>query len=405
MSSVAKGADERDWSGLRARVRLDSESVNLNAGSFSPLPAPVDEALGALRRRLAEAPSDFHWRRTPPLLDRARDRLAAFLDADPDDFLLLPNTTFAINLVARSLKLPADSEILTTDQEYGAMRFCWERKAAAEGLILRTAPIPILPDDPEQIVTALRGALTERTRLLFFSHVTSPTGLVLPAQALGRMAAESGVISVVDGAHAPGMIPLRLNDLSVDFYAGNCHKWLMAPAGAAFLHAGPVVRHHLQPLITSWGWEYDPKRAREESGWGSSYWARNLEFHGTLDRCPLMVLPEVLDFRAEIGDAPIARRVAYLVAYARRRIADLGFAPATPDHPDLAGAMTAFAMPPIDLIRARDWIWNAHRIEAPFSAATDRHFLRVSTAWYNTTDEIDRLTDALRSIPLDDLAP
>ena len=395
--------DEAYWLRQRERVCLEPGTVYLNSGSYSPLPRSVFEAVSALRSRLARSPSDFYWRAQPAALNLARQALAEYLGTTPAELLLMPNATFAVNLIAASLELPAGTEILLTDLEYGAMRFVWERLAGQRGLQVRQVRLPELAEDPAEIVQAVRSALTDQTRVLFFSHVTSPTGLVLPAEALCRLAAERKIVSVVDGAHAPGMIPLDVTKVNADYYVGNCHKWLMAPTGAAFLAVRGERRQTLQPLLTSWGWEYDPGLADADSGWGGSYWARNLEFHGTRDSCAMMVLPEVLRFRHSLGESAIAQRVRRLVEHLRKSFEPLGYRSVTPRSAELSGSMTAFAVPQVNAIKARDWIWQSHRIEAPFLELHDRCLLRVSTAWFNTEEEIDRLAGVMRTFPCDRL--
>src|SRR5882724_1546558 len=159
---------------------LDPEAINLNTGSFGPLPRIVFERVTDLRRRLAAEPMDFLVRQAPPLLWQARARLAEFLGADARRLVFTANVTAAINIVVSSLRLAAPGEILLTDHEYGAMHWCWERAAQRQGLSVRTFPLPATAEEPGQIVEAFRQALSPRTRLLFFSHVLSPTGLVLP---------------------------------------------------------------------------------------------------------------------------------------------------------------------------------------------------------------------------------
>jgi isopenicillin-N epimerase len=289
--------------------------------------------------------------------------------------------------------------VLLTDHEYGAMRFCFDRLAHERRWQVREVALPCPATSSQDIVARFEAAVSPRTRVLFFSHVTSPTGLVLPAESLCALAARHGIVSIVDGAHAPGMLRLDLEEIGADYYAGNCHKWMMAPTGAAFLYCQPQHKGRLRPLITSWGWDYDSSAGELDSGWGGSYWARHLEFIGTQDRCAQMALPIVLDFRARLGEEAIERRVADLVAYTRSRIAEAGYPPATPASRQLSGSMTAFEFPALDPVKARDWMWREHRIEAPFTAAAGRIFLRVSTAWFNTPEEIGRLADALTRFP------
>src|SRR5690349_20962859 len=172
------------WSEARVRMLLDPGVINLNTGSFGPLPRPVFERVTELRRRLAEEPMDFLLRAAPPLLWEARERLAGFVGGDPRRLVFTANVTAAVNVAAAALRLAAPGDILLTDHEYGAMHWCWERAAQRQGLTLRIFPLPPLPADPDEVVAAACAAMTERTRLFFFSHVLSPTGMVLPAGAL-----------------------------------------------------------------------------------------------------------------------------------------------------------------------------------------------------------------------------
>src|SRR5439155_7968066 len=240
----------------RSQILLDAQVVNLNTGSFGPLPRVVFDRVTELRRRLAEEPMDFLLRSAPPLLWQARERLANLIGGDPRRLVFTANVTAAINTIAASLVLPAPGETLLTDHEYGAMHWCWERAAQRQGLTVRMFPLPVLAEDPGEIVAAFRAALTERTRLAFFSHVLSPTGLVLPVKEMCEEARRRGVLTMIDGAHAPAMVPVNVDQIPCDFYGGNGHKWLLAPTGAGFLYLGKGSEDRLQPLQVSWGWRH-----------------------------------------------------------------------------------------------------------------------------------------------------
>src|SRR5688500_13410922 len=228
-------ADESFWQAKRGLVALPAGKVNLNAGTLSPTPLPVLAAVNRLRGQMARDPSDFLWRRTGPLIERARERVARYVNCDARDLLLLPNATYAINVVVNALRLPRGAEILTSDHEYGAMMFTWRRAAARNGWTVREVELPFQTEDPEEIVEAFRRAIGEATKVLYFSHGTTTTGLVLPARELCALARERGLLAIVDGAHAPGMVPLDIGAIGADFYAANCHKWMMSPPGAGFV--------------------------------------------------------------------------------------------------------------------------------------------------------------------------
>jgi isopenicillin-N epimerase len=378
---------------------LDPTVVNLNTGSFGPLPRVVFEHLTELRRRLAAEPMDFLVRQTPPLLWQARERLAALVGADPRRVVFTANVTASINMVAGSLRLAAPGEILLSDHEYGAMHWCWERAAQRLGLSLRTFALPRLPRSPAEIVTAATAAFTERTRLLFFSHVLSPTGLVLPARELSAEARRRGILTVIDGAHALAMLPLNLAEIGCDFYGSNCHKWLLAPTGSGFLYFGPGNEERVQALQVSWGWHHDRSRADERDEWGTTPRLRALEFEGTRDPCAWLAVPMAIDFQEGLGWERVRGRIAQLAAYVRQRIGGLGLELATPAEPKLHGAMTAFRLPSgTDAQQLRNDLWVRYRIEAPVIERPEGLLLRVSTHFYQMPDEIDKLAGALKEL-------
>ncbi len=376
---------------------LDPTVINLNTGSFGPSPRVVFERVTALRQRLAEEPMDFLLRGAPPLLWQARERLAAFVVGDPRRLVFTANVTAAINLIASSLTLPVPGEILLSDHEYGAMHWCWERAAQRQGLTLRTFALPILPSSPDEIVDAAVAAMTERTRLFFFSHILSPTGMILPARALCAEAKRRGILTVVDGAHAPAFLPLDLDAIGADYYGANCHKWLLASIGSGFLYAADGMLERLQPLQVSWGWRPDRARWDERDEFGSTPRLRLFEFEGTRDPCAWLTIPTAIDYQAELGWQRIRARIAELTRYVRRRLTGLaGLTPNTPDSPELSGAMVAFRLPSdVEASTLRPRLWEEFRIEVPIIERPDRLLLRTSTHFYNTEAEVDRLAEAL----------
>jgi isopenicillin-N epimerase len=396
-----------DWSAARSQVLLDPSVTMLNTGSFGPLPQPVFDRATELRRRLAAGPTDFFVRQAPPLLWQARERTAAFLGTSPTRLVFTTNVSAAINLVASGLWLASPGEILMTDHEYGAMVWCWERVGQRQALGVRTFPLPTMATDPGEIVEAAVKAMTPRTRVFFFSHVLSPTGLVLPAKELCAAARRRGILTVVDGAHAPAMIPLNVDDVGADFYTGNLHKWLLAPTGTGFLVIGRGNEDRLQPLHVSWGYHADKYPISEvvrsagpdeRDVYGSTPRVRFLEFEGTRDICPWLAVPTAIDFQTALGWENVRGRIAELAAYTRRVIGGLGLKLATPDVPGLRGAMTAFEWPAgSDAVRLRKELW-ARRVEIPVVERPDRLLLRVSHHFYTTEAEIDGLAEVLREV-------
>ena len=389
-----------DAAQARAAMMLDPNVANLNTGSFGPLPKPVFQHVTELRRRLAEEPMDFLVREMPGHLWRARVALANFLHAEPRRLIFTVNVTTSVNLIASSLTLTSPGEILLTDHEYGAMHWCWERAAQRLGLTLRTFQLPILASDPQEIVDAARAAMSPRTRLFFFSHVLSPTGLVLPAKALCAEARRRGILTVVDGAHAPAMIPLDLDDIAADFYGANCHKWLLAPTGSGFLYLGKGSEDRLQPQQVSWGYRPDRASLDERDDAGSTPRICFYEFEGTRDICPWLAVATAIEFQQSLGFDHVRQYNERLVTQVRERFARISrLSLATPPHPELHGFMTAFRLPAdVDAPTWRKALWERFRIEAPIVERPEGLLVRVSTHFYNTEDEIDRLGAAVESL-------
>ncbi len=390
------------WTTQQARsaMLLEPTVANLNTGSFGPLPTVVLAYANQQRQRLAAEPMDFFLRYYPPLLWQTRERLAGFLRGTADHLVFTANVSSAVNIVASGLTLARPGEILLTDHEYGAMHWCWERAAQRQGLTLRTFALPIRAEEPAEIVDAFCRAMNDRTRLVFFSHVLSPTGLVLPAAAICAAARKRSILTVIDGAHAPAMVPFGVDEVNADFYAGNCHKWLLAPSGAGFLYLGKGNEDRLQPLQVSWGYRPDRRHLDERDEWGSTPRLRFYEFEGTRDPCPWLAVAAAIDFQEQLGLAQIRACNARLIAHVRRRFAEFrALEPITPAHPQLHGFMTALRLPPgTDIVRWRKVLWEKYRIEAAIPERPEGDILRVSTHFYNTTEEIDLLARAVEEL-------
>jgi isopenicillin-N epimerase len=389
-------APSPQWALLREQMLLDPQVTYLNTGSYGIVPRPVFERASDLRRQLQMNPVDFIWRRSGEMLWNARCRLAGFIHADPKQVIFTVNVTTAINIVASSLRLAAPGEILMTNHEYGAVRFAWERAAQLQGLSIRAVAIPTMPDKPDPIVEALVASMNQRTRLLFLSHVLYTTGLVMPLRAVCAEARRRGILTVVDAAHAPGMLPIDVQALGCDFYGANLHKWLLAPVGAGFLYVAPGLEDRLQPLTVSWGWHYDRSRADERDEFGGTPRLRSFEFEGSRDLTAWLVVPDAIDFHERIGAAAIRRRHRELSDHTRAQVNGRGSVTlATPVHDELRGGITAFRLPPCDPLAVKKALWERHRIEVNVIEHPEGNLVRVSTHFYNTEEEIERLATAL----------
>ncbi|HET8707129.1 MAG TPA: aminotransferase class V-fold PLP-dependent enzyme, partial [Pseudomonadales bacterium] len=236
---------------------MDPHVIYLNHGSFGATPRPVFEEYQKWQRELEYQPTLFLGRRAGDLLEQSREILAAFLGTASQNLAYVTNATTGLNIVARSLALGPGDEVLATDHEYGALDRTWKFLAQKQGFKYINHPIPLPVSTPDAFIETFWAGVTPQTRVIFLSHITSPTALIFPIQEICRRAHNEGIITVIDGAHAPGQIPLSLDQTGADFYSGNLHKWLCAPKGAAFLYARPDAISRIEPLIVSWGYQSD----------------------------------------------------------------------------------------------------------------------------------------------------
>lgn len=280
--------------------------------------------------------------------------------------------------------------MLTTDHEYGALDRTWRFVCGKRGARYIVQPLPLPVVSAEQVVEALWARVTERTRVLFISHITSPTALILPVAELIRRAREAGILTVVDGAHAPGQIQLDLQTLGVDFYSGNCHKWMCAPKGAAFLYARREMQSLVEPLVVSWGWEAEKP--------GPSRFVDEQEWQGTRDIAAFLSVPAAIQFMAE-HDWPRVRQECHaLASRARQAIGELtGLAALSPDSPEWYAQMVTLPLPPCDADALKERLYDEFAVEAPVFTWRERQWVRVSIQGYNTGADVDALVDALRA--------
>lgn len=376
---------------LAAHWTLDPAVVFLNHGSFGACPRLVLEAQARLRARLEAEPVRFFIRDLEKLYDHAREALAAFVGADADDLAMVPNATTGVNAVLRSLRFEPGDELLVTDHAYGACRNAldWVAERAGARVVVARVPFPLTGAD--EIEAAVVGAVGPRTRLALLDHVTSPTGLVFPIARLVSALAERGVDTLVDGAHAPGMLPLDLRAIGAAYYTGNCHKWLCAPKGAAFLHVRRDRQAGIVPTTISHGLtapRADRSRFQLLFGWT-----------GTVDPTPFLCVPEAIRVVGALlaGGWPEVMADNHKLAVAARDQLCAALAIAAPAPDALLGSLVTVPLPDGPDAPLQEALWARDAIELPVFAwpAAPRRCLRVSLHLHNAIAQIEHLVAAL----------
>ncbi len=376
---------------LHSLFLLRPDIIFLNHGSFGACPRPIFEVYQQWQLELERQPVEFLGRRFNDLMREARQALAAYVNAAPDEVVYVPNATTGINILARSLSLQPGDEILTTDHEYGAMERTWRFLCRKRGALFKPQPIPLPVTSPEDFVERFWSGVTAQTRVIFLSHITSPTALIFPIKEICRRARQAGILSIVDGAHALGQIPLDLYDMGADFYSSNAHKWLLGPKGSAFLFARREVQNLVEPLVISWGWESETP--------SSSRFVDEQEWQGTRDSAAYLSVPAAIQFLRDHHWEQVRQECHALASYARQAIAQVtGLEPISPDSPEWYGQMVSLPLPPSDADALKRKLYDEFHIEVPIVTWNGCQFIRVSLQAYNDRTDIDSLTAALEHL-------
>lgn len=379
--------DARFGRAIRSAWLLDPDVVFLNNGSFGATPIEVLEVQHEWQRRFEREPLEFVGRHLHDELRSAAQTMAAFMGSRGEDVVFVENATTGVNAVLRSIAplLRPGDRLLTTSHVYNAVRQAMRYIAWLTGAEYVEVPVPFPIASSEEVVERVSAVLTDRTRFAVFDHVTSPTGLIFPVEQLVRLCKERGVWVMIDGAHAPGMVPLDLESLGADWYTGNFHKWLFAPKGCAFLWTAPERQPITHPVVIS-------------HGYGGGYLAE-FDFTGTKDWSAYLSAPAGLAFLQRLGFERTRQYNRTLALHAQSVLAEV-LAIEPPAPPEMIAYLAAVPLAgrgrtPDDAQRIHDWLFDEHRIEVPVFAFDGMLVLRTASQVYNEADEYDSLANVL----------
>ena len=372
---------------MKELYHLDPSIIFLNHGSFGACPKPVFEVYQNWQRKLEQQPVEFMAIKVYDFLEEARHALGDYVGCHGDDLIFVTNPTTAVNTVIRSLDLGLDDEVLMTDMEYGSLVRTWEHYAQDKGFSIVQQPTPVPLTTHEDYIEHFWEAVTERTKIIYLSEITSSTGLILPVAAICKKAKEAGIMTIVDGAHVPAHIPLNIAEMDPDVYVGACHKWLSAPKGSSFLYVKKSLQETIEPLIISWGSEVDPS---------PSPFIYESQYQGTWDPSAFLTVPAAIQFQQEHDWNSVSKRSRALNRETRGRIYEIiDSEPICPNTEEWLGQMASIITNIENGLDFKRRLMDEYKIEIPVFPWGDKILFRTSFNAYNDENDADRLIEVL----------
>ena len=372
---------------MKELYHLDPSITFLNHGSFGACPKPVFEVYQNWQRKLEQQPVEFMAIKVYDFLEEARHALGDYVGCHGDDLIFVTNPTTAVNTVIRSLDLGLDDEVLMTDMEYGSLVRTWEHYAQDKGfsIVQQFTPVPLTTH--EDYIEHFWKAVTERTKIIYLSEITSSTGLILPVDAICKKAKEAGIMTIVDGAHVPAHIPLNIAEMDPDVYVGACHKWLSAPKGSSFLYVKKSLQETIEPLIISWGSEVDRS---------PSPFIYESQYQGTWDPSAFLTVPAAIQFQQEHDWNSERERSRELNRETRDRIYEIiDTVPICPNTEEWLGQMASIITNIENGLDFKRRLMDEYKIEIPVFPWGDKILFRTSFNAYNDENDADRLIEVL----------
>ncbi len=376
---------------MKNSFMLSPDVTFLNHGSFGACPRPVFDKYQYWQKELELQPVQFMGEDIYAHLETARNRLGTYIGCEGNDLFFVPNPTTGINTVMNSLHLNQKDEILSTDHEYGALIRGWNRfsQETKTHFIQRDIPLPC--STHEEFTNHFLSGISQNTKVIFMSHITSSTALIFPVYEICKKARENGIITIIDGAHVPGHVPLTISEIDPDVYVGACHKWLCAPKGSSFLYVRKSFQEKIKPLITSWGNEgVDPS--------DSTFLLEN-QWQGTRDLSAFLSVPDAIEFQLKNNWDELIKKCRWQVRETRSRLEEyFELDHLSPNNEEWLGQMASIEINTEDEKKLKKNLLEEFSIEVPIFKWKGKTLLRYSVNVYNNQRDLDLLIYALRDL-------
>ena len=375
---------------MRDLFLIDPKVTYLNHGSYGACPKSVFLDYQNFQKKLEEQPVQFMTKYFWEDLKITRDTLGDFIKCDGDDILLFPNPTTAINNIIENLDIAEGDEILTTQHEYGALIRAWNRLSIRKNFSFIQQKIDLPFGSKETFIDQFCAGINERTKIIFISHITSQTALIFPVEEICKIAKSKGIITIIDGAHAPGHIDLDITQIGCDYYTGACHKWMCAPKGSSFLYVAKNFQNGMSPQIMSWGEKGDDP--------GPSQFLMDFQWQGTKDMSAFLAIPSSIRFLQKNKWKEKSVISKNLISHLADRLKDILGTESLFKNKNWIGQMISHPLPIDSPVNLKDILWNDFEIEVPIFEWKKRNIIRVSAHFYNDQKDMDHLIKALKEI-------
>lgn len=376
---------------MKSQFLLDPKITYLNHGSFGACPKPIFDDYQQWQRKLEAEPVQFITKNAFRYLKQSKEALGKFVGCKAEDFFFVPNPTFAINVVMRSLSLQPGDEILATDHEYGAMDRTWNFYSKKTGAKYVRANVSLPVVSKAQILEQFWSNYSPRTKVIFINQISSATALIFPVKEICDKARSLGLITIVDGAHVPGHIDLDITELNPDFYTGTAHKWMLTPKGSSFLYVKKEFQQMLDPLVVSWGYESDNP--------GESQFLDYHEHQGTRDISAYLTIPASIKFLTENNWKQVAEKSRQMILDNYQSFCDLlGTQPICPVTPEFLGQMCSVPVRTENPLALKEMLFDKYHIEIPVMKIGSHTYVRISLNGYNLHEDLEKLRNALSEI-------
>ena len=385
---------------LKNQFLLDNKVTFLNHGSFGACPKVIFDEYQLWQKKLERQPVKFldQFRDFGPNMTNVREALSKKINCNVNNLVPVVNATTGLNAIIKSLHFKKGDEVIMSNHEYGALEKTWQFIKTKYKIKITIAKVSLPITSEEKFIKDFVKKFTSKTKILFLSHITSPTALIFPIKKLVKIAKQHKIITIIDGAHAPGHIDLNLKNLNADFYSGNCHKWMMSPKGAAFMWSSSKYKNHLDPLIVSHGWNKKSNSTNQKGALGNSRFIDMFEYNGTKDPAAWLSVPASIKYINDKKNTKLfitQSKVLYDFALKLSKIFKM---PLLGDRKFLPPIMISVPIPKVKEIEFQRKLYKNYKIEIPIIPWENKSFARISYQLYNSIKDLEKLENALKKL-------